>query len=309
MTVFSRVVATGSFSAAARELGMSQATASKHIQTLEKWLGARLLHRTTRRVDLTEAGQSFHGQCTRILEDMEAAREAGKPDARLRGTLRISAPVAFGSTRFGGLLVDFMRQYNELSVAVILCDRPVDVIEEGYDLAIRVGHEDDAPLRQAGLVSRPLTPMGFVVCAAPSYLQQATRPSAPADLARHVCLTDTRHPGDIWRFRGPEGEVEVSVSGHLKTDNGLLRRSAALAGAGILLAPSFLVEADLAAGRLVALLPEYTTPAASLDVVCPAHRAASPKVRAFIGFLGVRLGAGEANATTGGQRRMSDAWA
>jgi DNA-binding transcriptional LysR family regulator len=240
---------------------------------------------------------------------MEAARQAGKPDARLRGTLRISAPVAFGSTRVGSLLVDFMRQHGELSVNVILCDRPVDVIEEGYDLAIRVGHEDAAPLRQAGLVSRPLAPMNFVVCAAPSYLAQVARPTAPADLARHVCLTDTRHPGDIWRFHGPDGLEEVSVSGHLKTDNGLLRRSAALAGAGILLAPSFLVEEDLAEGRLVKLLAEYTAPGASLDVVCPAHRSASPKVRAFILFLGARLGAAEQSDGVEGKRQMSDSYA
>ncbi len=290
MEVFARVVASRSFSAAARDLGISQATASKHVQMLEQWIGARLLHRTTRRVSLTETGEHFHAQCTRILEDMEAARQAGKPDARLRGNLRISAPVAFGSTRFGALAVEFMAQNTELSLSVILCDRPVDVIEEGYDVAIRIGHEPDDTAREAGLVVQSLAPMAFLVCAAPAYLQRAGTPETPADLVRHTCLTDTRHPGDIWRFIGPRGEVEVPVSGHLKTDNGLLRRSGARAGAGVLLAPSFLVEEDLASGRLVAILQQYTLPGASLDVVCPAHRAASPKIRSLITFLGSRLG-------------------
>jgi DNA-binding transcriptional LysR family regulator len=291
MTVFARVAATRSFSAAARELGISQATASKHVQTLEAWLGSRLLHRTTRRVSLTEAGESFFAQCTRILEDMEAARQTGKPDARLRGSLRISAPVAFGSTRFGALAVAFMQQNPDLSLSVILCDRPVDVIEEGYDLAIRVGLGGPDPAQQAGLVVQALAPIRFVLCAAPSYLARHGVPERPVDLVHHVCLTDTRHPGDLWQFTGPEGTTEVPVSGQLKTDNGMLRRSAARAGAGILLAADFLVEDDITAGRLIRLLPAHTPPVGTLDAVCPAHRAASPKVRALIAFLSARLAA------------------
>lgn len=289
MEVFARVVATRSFSAAARDLGLSQATASKHVQTLEQWLGTRLLNRTTRRVSLTEAGENFYAQCTRILEDMEAARQSGKPDARLRGTLRISAPVAFGGTRLGPLLVEFMQLNAEVILSVIVSDRPVDVIEEGYDLAIRVGHGDEDPARQVGLVVQALAPVPYVVCAAPAYLDRHGRPRTPAELARHTCLTDMRHPGDIWRFKGPTGDMEVSVSGHLKADNGLLRRGAALAAAGILLIPRFLVADELASGRLTQILADYDPPPGTLDVVFPAHRAASPKVRGLIGFLTDRL--------------------
>src|SRR5579863_6122025 len=137
MTVFARVASTRSFSGAARELGISQATASKHVQTLEDWLGVRLLHRTTRRVALTDAGESFFAQCSRILDDMEAARSAAKPEAPVRGSLRITAPVVFGSTRLGPLVVDFLHQHPELSLNVELSDRSVDLIEEGYDLGIR----------------------------------------------------------------------------------------------------------------------------------------------------------------------------
>src|ERR1700758_2981386 len=148
MTVFAKVATTRSFSGAARELGISQATASKHVQTLEDWLGARLLHRTTRRVALTEAGESFFVQCSRILEDMEAARSAAKPQAPVRGNMRITAPVVFGSTRLGPLVVDFLQQHPDLSLNVELSDRSVDLIEEGYDLAIRT-----APTNVNGLVA------------------------------------------------------------------------------------------------------------------------------------------------------------
>ena len=289
MTVFARVVATRSFSAAARDLGISQATASKHVQMLDAWIDTRLLHRTTRRVSPTAAGENFYAQCIRILEDMEAARQVGKPDARLRGALRVSAPVAFGSTRLGALAVAFMQQNTDLSLTVVLSDRPVDVIEEGFDLAIRIGHQGDDPPLQPGHVVQSLATMEFMVCAAPAYLAAHGTPLVPADLARHTCLTDTRHPGDIWRFTSTRGGAEGSVTGHLKTDNGLLRRSAARAGAGILLAPAFLVEEDIEIGRLVRILPDYHQPPATLDVVCPAHRAVAPKVRALIAFLGTQL--------------------
>jgi len=292
MEVFARVVAARSFSAAARDIGISQATASKHVQMLESWIGNRLLNRTTRRVSLTEVGENFYAQCLRILEDMEAARQAGKPDARLRGSLRISAPVAFGSTRLGALAVEFMRLNTELSLNVILSDRPIDVIEEGYDLAIRISYDDTEPVRTPGLVVQPIAPIPFLICASPSYLAHHGVPERPADLARHTCLTDMRHPGDIWHFSGPSGHVEVAVGGQLKTDNGLLRRSAARAGAGILLAPDFLVEDDLKQGRLVAILRDYVPPPGTVDTVCPAHRAASPKVRGLISFLAAHLGNG-----------------
>jgi DNA-binding transcriptional LysR family regulator len=287
MTVFARVATTRSFSAAARDLGLSQATVSKHVQTLESWFGARLLNRTTRRVALTEVGADFFSQCTRILEDMDAALEARKPDARLRGSLRISAPVAFGSTRLPGLLVEFMRQNPDLALSVALRDRPVDVIEEGYDVAIRASQQtarDDA-----GLVVHALAPLHFVLCAAPAYIEAHGQPVIPADLGAHVCLTDSRHPGDIWRFASSQGRVDVPVSGKLRCDNGLLRRAAALDGAGILLAPEYMVSDDIAAGRLVALIPGHTPESSTIDALCPPARATSPKVRTLVAFLGEQL--------------------
>lgn len=290
MTVFARVAATRSFSAAARQLGISQATASKHVQTLEGWIGTRLLHRTTRRVGLTEAGETFFAQCTRILEDMEAARHTGAPEAKLRGTLRVSAPVAFGSSRLPSLAVAFMRESPELSLNITLCNRPVDVIEEGYDLAIRISRNRATAGDEPGLIVQRLGTIRFAVCASPDYLAANGEPEAPEDLANHSCLVQARHLGDIWRFRGPEGETEVAVSGRLKSDSGQLRRQAACRGGGIVLAADYLVEDDLAAGRLVRLMPDYQPVPASLDAVCPAQRGASPKVRGFIQFLSGRLG-------------------
>ena len=177
MSVFARVATTRSFSAAARELGISQATASKHVQTLESWLGSRLLSRTTRRVALTDVGANFFAQCTRILEDMETARQSGLAAVKLHGNLRITAPVGYGSTHLAAPMLEFMAENPDLSLDVAISDRWVDLIEEGYDLAIRIGERlPDDPT----LVVHPLLPLRFVVCAAPAYrLRAAYRHGRP----------------------------------------------------------------------------------------------------------------------------------
>jgi DNA-binding transcriptional LysR family regulator len=264
---------------------MSQATASKHVQLLERWIGARLLNRTTRRVSLTDVGATFHAHCVRILEDIEQASLAAQADAPLRGSLRLSAPVAFGSIVLGPLLAAFMGQNPDLALNVTLVDRAVDLIEEGYDLALQAIPDRLADMASAGMAVHRLMPMPFLVCAAPAYLAQAGIPDTPHDLTEHMCVTDNRHPGDIWHFSGPDGPVSVAVKGRLKTDNGLLRREVALAGTGVVLAPAILVEADIAAGRLVRLLPRYRAEAGALCAICPASRAALPKLRRLIGFL------------------------
>lgn len=286
MTVFARVAATRSFSAAARELGISQATASKHVQMLENWLGTRLLNRTTRQVGLTEAGRDFYTQATRILEDMETARLAGQNMSRLRGTLRVTIPGGFGSTRLAAGLLEFMQGNLELAISVTVADRPMDMVEEAYDLAIRAWHRaPDDP----GLVIQLLMPLRRVTCAAPAYVEAHGAPARPGELSRMNCLTDSQDCGSVWRLAGPEGEMEVAVSGRFQTNNAMLRRTAALAGAGILLIPEMMVEDDLASGRLVRLLPDYTASELRLDAVALAHRAAAPKVRQCIAFLAARL--------------------
>jgi DNA-binding transcriptional LysR family regulator len=286
MSVFARVATARSFSAAARELGISQATASKHVQTLENWLGTRLLSRTTRRVALTDAGASFFAQCARILEDMETARQAGRSAAELHGNLRILGPVGFGTTRLANIVIGFMEENPHLTVAVTLSDRPIDVIGEGFDLAIRVWR---SPPDDPGLIVHPLMLLPFAVCATPAYLAANGTPRVPADLARLVCLTDNCHAGDVWRFTGPDGEAAVTVSGCLKTDNGVLRREAALHDRGVLLIAEFMVEDDVAEGRLVRLLPNYGVAPMRLDAVCSAQRGFTPKVQGFLTFLTQRL--------------------
>jgi DNA-binding transcriptional LysR family regulator len=284
MTVFAKVAATRSFSGAARELGISQATASKHVQTLEDWMGARLLHRTTRRVALTDAGESFFIQCSRILEDMESARNAMKPEAPVRGSMRITAPVVFGSKRLGPLVVDFLHQHPELSLSVELSDRSVDLIEEGYDLAIRTG-----PTEGAGLIAWRLMPLDYVLCAAPSYLRRHGVPATPVELSKHHCITSTDFPGVSWRFNGPDGEASVQICGRLHVNNAMLRCDAARAGAGVLLCAGYLVEEDIAGGGLVRLLPEFSPASAALHAVSPTYRAGSPKVRSLVSHLTEQL--------------------
>jgi DNA-binding transcriptional LysR family regulator len=280
MAVFAKVAATRSFSGAARELGISQATASKHVQTLEEWLGVRLLHRTTRRVGLTDLGESFFVQCSRILEDMETARSIASPEAPVRGSMRITAPVVFGSTRLGPLVVDFLHQHPELSLNVELSDRSVDLIEEGYDLAIRT-----SPANGAGLVAWPLMPLDYVLCAAPTYLARHGVPTTPTDLSTHHCITGTDTVGASWRFNGPDGQTEVPIYGRLQVNNAMLRCDAARAGAGVLLCAAYLVQRDLTSGQLVRLLPEHHPAGSTLHAVSPAYRAGSPKVRSLVNHL------------------------
>jgi DNA-binding transcriptional LysR family regulator len=286
MTVFAKVAATRSFSGAARELGISQATASKHVQTLEEWLGTRLLHRTTRRVALTDAGESFFIQCSRILEDMEAARNSTKSEAPVTGSMRISAPVVFGSTRLGPLVVDFLQKHPQLSLSVILTDRSVDLVEEGYDLAIRT-----RPTDAAGLIAWRLMPLNYVVCAAPSYLALHGTPGAPAELGRHSCITNSPDHRGVWRFTGPTGDTEVPIYSRLHLNNAMLRCEAARAGAGVLMCADYLVEREIAQGTLVRLLPDHAPAAENLHAVSPSYRATSPKVRSLVNHLTAHLGA------------------
>lgn len=285
MTVFAKVASTRSFSGAARELGISQATASKHVQTLEDWLGVRLLHRTTRRVALTEVGESFFVQCSRILEDMETARCTAKPEAPVRGSMRITAPVVFGSKRLGPLVVDFLHLHPELSLNVELSDRSVDLIEEGYDLAIRT-----SPTTGAGLVAWPIMPLNYVLCAAPSYLTRHGVPTTPMDLTTHHCITGTNNVGASWRFDGPDGPTVVPIFGRLQVNNAMLRCDTARAGAGVLLCADYLVDDDFANGRLVQLLPHHKPESSTLHAVSPTYRAGSPKVRSLVNHLTAQLG-------------------
>jgi DNA-binding transcriptional LysR family regulator len=280
MAVFAKVVEANSFSAAARMLGISQATASKHVQMLETWLGARLLNRTTRRVGMTAIGESFHAQCTRILDDIDEARNASKNETNLHGPLRIAAPVCFGSTKLGPILRGFARMHAAVTLDVFLSDRVVDPLEEGFDVAIQLGAGQGT-----GLLVRRLALLPYVLCAAPAYLAGRGTPAAPEALEHHVCLLDRQLFPEGWRFIGLNGGSAPPLAYQVVANSALILREAAAEGAGVLLAPEFCVQADLAEGRLVRLLPEWSAPPLELSAAFPAARQLSAKTREIVAYL------------------------
>ena len=281
MAVFAKVVEANSFSAAARTLGISQATASKHVQMLEAWLGARLLNRTTRRVGMTVIGESFHAQCVRILDDIDDARSASKNETNLRGPLRIAAPVCFGSTKLGPDPARFRGK------ALGRHARGVPERSAGGPAGGRVRCGDPArvPAKVRDWSCRRLAALPHALCAAPAYLLGRPAPRAPEDLADHVCLLDRQLFPEGWRFIGAHGESAPRLSYQVTANNALVLREAAADGAGVLLAPEFCVQGALAEGRLVRLLPQWSVLPIELSAAFPATRQLSAKIRGMIAYL------------------------
>jgi DNA-binding transcriptional LysR family regulator len=289
MQVFARVAALGSLSAAARSLGMSPTMATKHIAAIEDRLGVKLLHRTTRRLTLTESGRRYLDAAERILVEIEEAEGAASADRiEVRGTLRVSIPVSFGVRELAPILPQFSESYPSLVVELGLNDRPVDLIEEGWDMAIRIGR-----LTGSTMVARRLAPCRTVVCASPAYLKRKGTPYSVADLANHNCLGYTLSEtmaADRWSF-GADGAVTVSVSGNLRMNNGDALVAAALAGQGLIYQPIFLVSAELRSGTLIAVsLDHPTIELPGIFAVYPSNRRPPAKVRTFIDFLAQRFG-------------------
>jgi len=288
MAVFARVVEAGSFSKAAQELGLSKSAVSKQVGRLEDRLGVRLLNRTTRRLSLTEAGTAFYAGCRQLVADAEAAEDAVSHLATApRGTLRVNAPMSFGLAHVAPAMPEFLRRYPELSVDLQLNDRTVNLVEEGYDMAVRVGRLPDS-----SLIAKRLAPMRRALVAAPDYLDRRGRPGHPGDLVEHDCLIYSYlASGREWRFHGPEGEARVPLKGRLEANNGDALCAAARGGAGLALLPTFICGDDLRAGRLECVLPEWTDDGgAAIHAVFPASRNLSPKVRVFVDFLAERFG-------------------
>jgi DNA-binding transcriptional LysR family regulator len=288
LEVFVKVAALGSLSAAGRALGMSQTMVTKHIAALEARLGAKLFHRSTRRLSITEAGRNYLEASERILGDIEAADAAVAADrVEPRGVLHLNVPVAFGTRQIAPLLSEFAQRYPLVTVELGLNDRLVDLADEGWDLAIRIGS-----LSNSSLIARRIAPCRTVVCAAPSYLAARGRPRAASSLAEHNCLgyTLSNVTGvDRWVF-GPKGNVVVSVSGNLRANNGEALRAAAIAGHGLAYLPTFIVADDLRAGTLVALdLDHPTVEFGGIYAVFLPDRHPAAKVRAFIDFIAHRF--------------------
>jgi DNA-binding transcriptional LysR family regulator len=283
---FVRVVDAGSFVKAADHLGISTTSASRLVADLEAALGTRLLQRTTRRLSLTAVGGAYFARAQQILEALDDADAlAGVEATRPSGHLHVSAPVAFGTRHLPPLLAEFHQRYPEVRVDISLADRVVDLVEEGFDVALRIA----ARLADT-LVARRLCTIRMVVCAAPRYLAAHRTPHAPADLRDHDCLLYTlTQPPTEWRFDGPRGAVSVSVDGSLRSNNGELLRHAALAGEGIVLLPTFMVGDDLRDGRLVLLLPRYRQAPLTAHAVYLTRRHLPAKVRVFVDFCAERL--------------------
>lgn len=280
------VVDGGSFAAAADKLGISRAMASKQIQKLEEHLGTRLLNRTTRRLSLTETGRAFHERSLQILSDVEEAEQiAGQMTSRPQGVLRVTIPLSYGQHRLATIIGDYTQAYPQVQLDISLSDRKVDLIEDGLDLAIRIG-----ALPQSDLIARKIGGVRSIVCAAPAYLARRGTPRTPADLSGHACLGYTlTGSGADWRMEGPEGSLSVPITGPIRADNGDIIRLAALSGAGILFQPHFIVDDDLAAGRLVRLLPQWQSVELGVYAVYPSRKHLSAKVRTFVDFLATAL--------------------
>lgn len=289
MAVFARVAEAKGFSEAARRLGVSKSAVSKQVAGLERALKARLLNRTTRRLSLTEVGAAFYEHCARMLAEAEAAELAvSRLYAEPRGVLRVTAPAAFGHLHIAPAIPDFIARHADVSVQIVMNDRAVDLVEEGFDVAIRMTR-DQAP----STVARRLAPVRWAVCAAPGYLKRHEPPRAPGDLERHNCLFYSfLESSSEWRFTSASGETSVRVTGNFTVNNSEALREAVLKGLGIALLPTFTVGTDLREGRLQQLLGEYRahgTFGSDVYAVYLPTRYLSPKVRAFVDFFAERF--------------------
>jgi DNA-binding transcriptional LysR family regulator len=269
-------------------MGMSQTMVTKHIAALETRLGVKLFHRTTRRLSITEAGRNYLEASERILAEIDAANASVAADrVEPRGLLRLNAPVAFGTRQIAPLLAEFTERHPLVTIELGLNDRLVDLAEEGWDLAIRIGN-----LSSSSLIARRIAPCRVVVCAAPSYLEARGKPTTVSSLTAHNCLGYTlsqQTSVDRWVF-GARAEVSVQVSGNLRANNGDALRAAAIAGQGLIYQPTFIVADDLRAGTLVTLdLDQPTVELGGIYAVFLPDRHPPAKVRAFIDFIAARF--------------------
>jgi DNA-binding transcriptional LysR family regulator len=287
MLTFARVVDAGGFSEASRRMGTSKSSVSKAIARLEASLGARLLNRSTRKLSVTEIGAAFYEHCAVIAEEVaQAAEIASQLQSEPSGVLRITAPVAFGRLHVAPAVVAYLARYPMVKVDMSVTDRIVDLVGEGFDLAIRITREPHPQL-----VARELAPARRVVCATPEYFARYGVPQTPADLARHNCLNYTRFaPRGEWRLQGAEGEIVVDVKGSLRIDDDDALSQIVLSGLGVAVLPTFIVGRELQSGRLRSVLADYVPLERTIYSVRLPNVRLPVKVRGFIDFLEARFG-------------------
>jgi DNA-binding transcriptional LysR family regulator len=281
MAAFVMAAEAGSYASAAQRLDMSAQMVAKHVAALEHRLGARLLNRTTRRQSLTELGQAYYERCKHIVTEAEAADSLAQiMNDTPRGKLRISAPVSFGSYSLMPFVTAFLRDYPEVEIDLHLTDRAVDLVEEGFEVAFRIG-----PLTTASLTARPLAAYRLIVCAAPRYLAERGTPQVPADLQQHECLGYaywSRPVDHEWSFFNGAQVERVPVSSRLHVNESKALLSAAVDGFGIVLGPADFLQPALRRGELVRLLEGFEAPSRAMHLLYTAHRHKTAKVRQFI---------------------------
>ena len=284
MTAFVRAAELGGFAPAATCLGISPTMVGLHVRALENRLGSRLLNRTTRRQSLTEVGRLYYERCRQILADIEDADQtATQLRAAPRGCLRVNAPVSYGVHALTPVLIEYLAVYREVEVELAVNNRVIDLVDEGFEVAFRVG-----VLPDSNLVARPLAPYRLVICAAPAYLAEHGVPRKPQDLLQHNCMSFVRWGAPRhWKFANGE---TLEVSGSFRTDSGESLRVAARRGLGIIQQPGVLVDEDIAQGTLVRILADYDLPAMPIHMVYLPDRRPTPKLRTFIDFVLARLG-------------------
>jgi DNA-binding transcriptional LysR family regulator len=285
MRIFVATVDARSFTTAANRLALSKQFVSRRVMALEAALGVRLLVRNTRKLAVTELGQTFYERAKRILAEVEDAGQAmSMQRAAPHGLLRISAPMSFGVLHLSPLVAAFLQRYPDVRFDMELSDRLVDVVGEGFDMAIRIG-----TLADSTLVAQRLGDVRMLACCSPQYLRRRGAPATPADLARHACLAYGHGGPASWEFAVDGARRHVEVRGPLRSNNGELIRDAAMAGLGIALLPDFIVAAAMKAGQLVPVLDPYLPRASALYAVYPHHRQGSMTIRALTGFLREQL--------------------
>lgn len=285
--VFVAVVARQGFARAAAALDTSPANVTRYVAELEAHLGTRLLNRHSRKLSLTESGAALYERARAILDDVaEAEAISGAASLQPRGRLRVNAPLSFGILQLAPLWPEFARRHPEVELDVVLIDRVVDIVEEGYDMAIRISRAGS----QAH-AARKLTSSRNVICAAPGYLRAHGAPASPADLLQHACIAYGQGPGsEEWPLLDAQGRsCPARIRAVMRSNNGDTARAAALAGLGIIWQPTFLVGADLRAGRLLPLLEDWRVPEIDVLALYPSRRQLSAKVRVMIDFLAEAL--------------------
>ena len=288
MEVFVEVVRKNGFARAADALETSPANVTRIIADLESHLGTRLLNRSSRKMSLTESGEALYERAKTIVEDMaEVEAVASSSSMKPRGRLRINAPLSFGILHLAPLWPKFLALYPEVELEVALIDRLVDIVEEGYDMAVRISRGGSSEH-----AARKLATSHNIACASPTYLKQHGMPLLPSDLKQHSCIGYSYSASaDEWQFSDAKGEAHpVRVNCSMHTNNGDTARAAALGGAGIIWQPTFLIGADLRAGRLQRVLPGFSLPDIDVLAVYPSRRHLSAKVRAMIDFLSAEFG-------------------